>query len=178
MRLLRDDDFWLLSTEPRKVGDALSYVISDPRGSDVVARVEFPKVPAYTLLIARDGGELDVLGLAWAGASVRFAFARDGVKSTSKDDRLAMLLSGERLPPGTPVFLSKPMPVNEKGKPVRHPELPELSEPSDKNFVIEDGKGTTHLKIYKMTDRFFGVQAPVDFPATVVFGFAIAILLK
>jgi hypothetical protein len=76
------------------------------------------------------------------------------------------------------MFASKTPPVNEKGKPVRHPEMPELSELCEKNFVVADSRGITVIKIYKMAERFFGVQAAPDFAPLVVFGCVIAIIIK
>jgi hypothetical protein len=179
MRFLSDSDEWLYSADPRDVGGVPSYVISEPREGAIYGRVELGKIPAYTLILSTEAGEVDVLGLAWGTGSVKFGFCAAGVKSPGKDDRLAFgVFAGMEMLPEVRLFLSKPIPVNEKGKPVRHPELPELSEPSDKNFVIQDTRAITHVKIYKMAEKFFSVQASSVFPALVAFGFAIAVLAK
>jgi hypothetical protein len=99
--------------------------------------------------------------------------------SASKSERLAFLLKdGKPLPENTGVLRSKTVPVNEKGKALRHPELPELSEQCEKNFVIEDGEGVTVMKIYKMAERFFTVQAAETFTPLVAFACAIAVIIK
>jgi hypothetical protein len=54
---------------------------------------------------------------------------------------------------------SKPQPADEKGKLVRYPELPDVSEPSEKNFVVSDPQWVTVMKIYKVSERLFTVQA-------------------
>jgi hypothetical protein len=82
------------------------------------------------------------------------------------------------LPTNAQAFTSKTPPVNEKGKPLRHPELPELSEVSEKNFVVRDEHGITVMKIYKMAERFFSVQAASLFAPLVAFGCAVAVIIK
>jgi hypothetical protein len=182
IRFLNDFDQWIFSAESKEVFGNPSWVLTSAHDSAMLGRLETPKVPAYTFLVPSARGEIDLLGFVWDGSAVRFVFlTSDGTPfvSASKDDRVAMVLKeGKPLPPNAAMFVSKAQPVNEKGKPVRHPDLPELSEPCDKNFVIEDPQGRAVMKIYKMAEKFFTVQAISFFAPMIVFACAIAVIVK
>jgi hypothetical protein len=181
IHFLNDADVWLFSAESKEVSGNPSYVLTGAHDTALLARLETPKVPAYTLLFPHSNGEIDALGLVWDGPAIKFAICAPGTvySSPSKDARLALLLKeGKALPANAIIGASKAPPVNEKGKPVRHPELPELSELCEKNFVVADSRGITVMKIYKLAERFFGVQAAPDFAPLVVFGCVIAVIIK
>jgi hypothetical protein len=181
IHFLNQADVWLFSAESKEISGTPSYVITAAHDTALLARLETPKIPAYTLLAPHSNGEIDILGLVWEGATIKVAFCSAGTvySSSSQDVRLAMLLKeGKALPPNAHVFASKAPPVNDKGKPVWHPELPELSEPCEKNFVVEDSHGVSVMKVYKMAERFFGVQAAPSFAPLVAFGCAIAVIVK
>jgi hypothetical protein len=178
IHFLSASDSWVFTAEPKEFNGIPSWMITSPHETTTLGRLEAPKVPAYTLVTSNSSNEEDILGLVWDGNAIKFVFCAPGA-STSKDDRLGMVLKdGKPLPTQGIVFTSKKPPVNEKGKPLRYSELPELSELCEKNFVFEDGQGIIVMKIYKMAERFFTVQAVPYFSPLVVFGCAIGVIIK
>lgn len=185
IRFLGVYDSWVFTAEPKDFRGVPSWHITAPHDAATLGHLEAPKAPkapAYTLVTSSATGEGDILGLVWDGNAVKFVLYAQGTAvypSSSKDDRLAMLLKdGKPLPEQVMVFTSKTPPVNEKGKPVRYFELPELAEVCEKNFVFEDRQGVTVMKIYKMAERFFTVQAVPFFSPLIVFACAIGVIIK
>jgi hypothetical protein len=182
IRFLSDADSWLYTAEPKEIQGIPSYVITEAHNSMVLGRLETSKSAAFTLLLPTERGEIELLGFVWESNGIKFVFCPPGSEpfvSSSKDERLAKLLKDRKpLPSNALTFISKPNPVDEKGKPVRHPELPEVSEPSDKNFVVIDPQWVTIMKIYKMGERFFTVQAIPFLTPLGIFACAIAVIIK
>jgi hypothetical protein len=176
------DDVWLLTAGPREVNGILSYVITAPHRTDALGRLEVPGIPACTLVVPNGPAEMDVFALLWEDTGIRFAFLAPGGEAyvpASPDERLALAFrDGKPLPPNALIFASKPRRVDGRGRPVRHPDLPIVAKMSDRNFVLADVHETIVVRIYKMADRFFTVQAVPYFVPPIVFAFAIAVVVK
>jgi hypothetical protein len=182
IRFIGEGDIWIFNAEPQEVKGVPSYVITSPHQTEVLGWIETPKIPAYTLVFPNSVNDVDVLGLVWETAGLRLAFMPPGQQpycAPSPDDRLAIRFrNGKTMPRNGLFFSSKPPGTDEKGKPTRQADLPIVAEASEKNFVIEDVHGIIVMKIYKMAEKFFTVQAVPYFIPPVVFAFAIAVIVK